>query len=164
MLKMSDVSNMLSENLLWMSKREESFPMLAEKHRVLLFLELRNQSCAFCCKLLLFHGLSLTHFLWRGALPIIFRWMQGCRMIRSISPSLSLCFLFYLVMPKVRRKWPEATAAPMGHTGHVNCETDISHLLPVLTRPLRTLTSRATCLFPIQFVSASMDFGKLFYL
>ncbi|KAF5902153.1 Ectonucleotide pyrophosphatase/phosphodiesterase C27A7.3, partial [Clarias magur] len=50
-------------------------------------------------------------------------------------------------MPKVRAEWPEATGALGGHTGPMNCETDISHLLRLLTRPLRTLTDRAHCLF-----------------
>lgn len=43
-------------------------------------------------------------------------------------------------MPKVRGEWPEATAALSGHKGLINCETDISHLLLLLSKPLKTLT------------------------
>lgn len=43
-------------------------------------------------------------------------------------------------MPKVRGEWPEATAAHQGHKGLINCETDISHLLLLLSKPLKTLT------------------------
>lgn len=70
-----------------------------------------------------------------GAWPIIFRQMQGCRM----TPSISFFFSFFQMMPKVRGGWPEATAGPQGQTELINCETDISHLLPLLTRPLKTL-------------------------
>ena len=48
-------------------------------------------------------------------------------------------FFFFQMMPKVRGEWPEATAGPQGQTELINCETDISHLLPLLTRPLKTL-------------------------
>lgn len=43
-------------------------------------------------------------------------------------------------MPKVRREWPEAMAALLGHRGPINCETDISHPLLLLSKPLKTLT------------------------
>lgn len=47
---------------------------------------------------------------------------------------------FFQVMPKVRGEWPEATAAHWGQTGLINCETDISHLLLLLSKPLKSLT------------------------
>lgn len=71
----------------------------------------------------------------------------GCRMTRSIRFFSHFFFFFFQqTMPKVRAEWPEATGALEGHAGPMNCETDISHLLRLLTRPLRTLTDCALCL------------------
>lgn len=47
---------------------------------------------------------------------------------------------FFQVMPKVRGEWPEATAAHWEQTGLINYETDISHLLLLLSKPLKSLT------------------------
>lgn len=75
----------------------------------------------------------MTPFLWEKVPDQLFS--GRCRDAEWLQPSV----VFFQMMPKVRGGWPEATAGPQGQTELINCETDISHLLPLLTRPLKTL-------------------------
>lgn len=75
-------------------------------------------------------------------------------MTRSIS-------FFFQMMPKVRVEWPEATAALQGHRGLINCETDISHPLLLLSKPLKTLTV-LYMLFPTCINFAFYEFEVIF--
>lgn len=65
------------------------------------------------------------------------------------------------MMPKVRGKWPEATAALEGHRGLINCETDISNLLLLLSKTLKTLTV-LNMLFPTCIYLAFYEFKVIF--
>jgi len=65
------------------------------------------------------------------------------------------------MMPKVRGEWPEAKAALWGHRGPINCITDISYPLLLLSKPLKTLIV-LYILLPICIYLAFNEFEVIF--
>lgn len=55
-------------------------------------------------------------------------------------------------MPQVRGEWLEAIRNHKRQVRVVNWETDISHLIYLLTRPLKTLTFNEVCGKVVGFV------------